>query len=298
MKKTNKIIIASIVVAVLLLGIGYAAITNVTLNIGGTLQSDPNQANFVVKFDGETTPTVSNEEKVTATITDNTNARFDVTGLETVGETVTALYTVVNDSDNLSADLSVATTNTNQEYFTVKAQLGKTSLTAKDTTTVLVTATLTKAPITDSESATVNVAITGYPVQPGEEGTSGFANGTSQSPEGNVESGNDPEEDVELMSATLASVTNANIGDYIDLGNNIVGTEETTDDWRIFYAEDTDLDGTTDKVYAILADYLPNSTGYAKTAGLTTTGLYGANSQKDRDDLVSILTTTSKCLSI
>ena len=65
------------------------------------------------------------------------------------------------------------------------------------------------------------------------------------------------------VQTTLASVTDANIGDYIDLGNNVVGTSATTDDWRIFYKEGN-------IVYVILADYLPNSTGYATAAGLKT----------------------------
>ena len=53
--------------------------------------------------------------------------------------------------------------------------------------------------------------------------------------------------------STLASleISNANIGEYIDLGNNVVKTDETTDDWRILYVDETN-------VYAILADYLPN----------------------------------------
>ena len=54
---------------------------------------------------------------------------------------------------------------------------------------------------------------------------------------------------------TLASlkISNANIGEYIDLGNNVINTDATTDDWRILY-----VDETTNKVHVILADYLPN----------------------------------------
>ena len=58
---------------------------------------------------------------------------------------------------------------------------------------------------------------------------------------------------------TLVSlgISNENIGDYIDLGNDVINTEKTkgvtTDDWRILY-----VDETTNKVHVILADYLPN----------------------------------------
>ena len=54
-----------------------------------------------------------------------------------------------------------------------------------------------------------------------------------------------------------------NYGDYIDLGQNVVGTSATTDDWRILY---NDKSG---HVYAILADYLPNETRIAKNARIT-----------------------------
>jgi hypothetical protein len=184
MKKTTKIIIVSIVAAILLLGIGYAAITNITLNIGGTLEADPNQANFDVGFDLDTTPTVSNASKVTATLTDKLNATIEVKDLTVVGESATATYTVKNASADLSADLAVATTNDNEEHFTIKAEIGKTSLTPGDSTTVIVTATLTKAPITESVEANVTATLTAIPVQPGEEGTGGSNTPEQEEPDG------------------------------------------------------------------------------------------------------------------
>ena len=246
MSKTSKIVIAVMVLAVILLGIGYAAIQNVTLNITGTVAADPSQANFKVQFSGE--PTVSDSDKVTAAVTDNLNATMNVAGLTTKGDVETATYTVQNASEELSADLSVATINSNTEYFTIKSELAKTSLTAGEATTLTVAVELTKTPSKEVTS-TIGVRLTAMPVEPGEEGTSEGINGSSQSPQ-----------------LTLASVTNSNIGDYIDLGNNIVGDATTTDDWRILY-----VDEDTDTVYAILADYLPNSTGYAANAGLETT---------------------------
>ena len=54
---------------------------------------------------------------------------------------------------------------------------------------------------------------------------------------------------------TLASlgISNENIGEYIDLGNNVIKTDATTDDWRILYVDETN------NVHVILADYLPNA---------------------------------------
>ena len=187
MKKSNKIIMTVVIVAVLLLGIGYAAIQNITLNIAGTASADPSQANFKVMFSG--TPTVSDDTYVTAAITDDTNATVNVEGLTKKGDIVTATYTVQNASTDLSADLGVSTTNSNTEYFTLSSEIAQTSLVAGEATNLTVTVELTKTPITDSVSTTIGVQLEAMPVQPGEEGTSEGINGSSQTPNGTNEYG-------------------------------------------------------------------------------------------------------------
>ena len=267
MKKTTKVIIIAILVAVLLLGIGYAAIQNITLNIAGKATADPSQSNFKVMFTG--TPEVSDSTYVTAGITDDTNATINVRGLTTKGQIVSATYIVQNVSTDLSADLGLVTTNSNTEYFTISSELAKTSLVAGEATTVTVTAELIKIPIQEAVSSTVGVQITAAPVQPGEEGTSNTENDNSQQTPG----------------TTLALVTNDNIGEYIDLGNNVIGSESTLDDWRILYK-----DGNT--VYAILADYLPASQVPAVSVGLNTDVTeypYSVWSYDTRDTLINEL---------
>lgn len=90
--------------------------------------------------------------------------------------------------------------------------------------------------------------------------------------------------DVNANNVALAEITNDNIGNYIDLGNDILGTGSTSNNWRILYVEN-------DRVYAILADYLPNSTGYAEDAGLDTYGKYGVYSSNSSKKLIERLTT-------
>ena len=74
---------------------------------------------------------------VNSTVND-INATISVNGLTQKGQIVSAEYTVQNVSTDISADLSVATTNSNTEYFTLKSELAKTSLTAGEATTVKV----------------------------------------------------------------------------------------------------------------------------------------------------------------
>ena len=89
------------------------------------------------------------------------------------------------------------------------------------------------------------------------------------------------------ITSSSLGISNDNIGDYIDLGNDPLKKGNTSENWRILY-----VDGEI--VYAILADYLPNSTGYAKEAGLNTGNfIYTVWSDIDRNTLINGLTTSN-----
>ena len=96
---------------------------------------------------------------------------------------------------------------------------------------------------------------------------------------------------------TLASlkISNANIGDYIDLGNDVINTDATkgvtTDDWRILY-----VDETTNKVHVILADYLPNEK-IPEGTNISKKG-YSVWSNNNRDELLNYLKDTTKWSSL
>ena len=68
-------------------------------------------------------------------------------------------------------------------------------------------------------------------------------------------------------TSSVKKLTDSNIGEYVDLGNDPLGIGDTSKNWRVFYTQ-------YNKVYLILADYLPNSTGYAAAAGLQTKDTY------------------------
>jgi type II secretory pathway pseudopilin PulG len=93
----------------------------------------------------------------------------------------------------------------------------------------------------------------------------------------------------EIKPQALSTLTKDNYGDYIDLGQNVVGTSSTTDDWRILY---NDKNG---HVYAILADYLPNTDAAVTASGLHVVDntTYNVNSSTNRDDLLSKLNSTT-----
>ena len=142
MIKRSSVLLVVIVALVMVLGLGFAAITSTQLGIKGNVTATPDQANFIVKFLSETQ--VSDPGKATAEVTGDTTATINVQGLTAKGETATATYTVKNISADLSADLLLETTNNNEEYFKITAELGNESLVAGEETTAKVTVELIK----------------------------------------------------------------------------------------------------------------------------------------------------------
>ena len=177
MRRTNSKIIGGILlVAILLVAVGYAAITKVGLNIDGTAKSEGNPDNFKVELIGE--PQTSGDGTTTATINtaDKTQGTMNVSGLNAKGQTAIATYTVKNQSADLSADLTAEATSTNDEYFEVQCSLEKTTLKAQEQTTMTVKVKLLKTPIDETKenlSTEIGVNIDAEPKQPGEENNGG-----------------------------------------------------------------------------------------------------------------------------
>ena len=185
MRRNTKIVGGILLVAILLVAVGYAAITNVTLNIKGTTKSEGNPDNFKVELIGE--PQTSGDGTTTATINtaDKTQGTMNVSGLNAKGQTAIATYTVKNQSADLSADLTAKATSTNDEYFEVQCSLDKTTLKAQEQTTMTVKVKLLKTPIDETKEnllTEIGVNITAEPKQPGEEINGGATTVTSQKP--------------------------------------------------------------------------------------------------------------------
>ena len=178
MGKNTKIVGGVLLVAIILVAVAYAAITNVELNINGVGNAQAKQENFKVEFIG--TPSTSGKGTTTATIneSDKTKGTVNVTGLTAKGDEATATYTVKNQSSDISADLTAEATSSNQIYFEVICSLEKTTLKAQEETTLKVTVRLLKTPIDETKEdlkSNIGVSIKAEPKQPGEE-----ANGSSE----------------------------------------------------------------------------------------------------------------------
>ena len=176
MGKNTKIVGGILLVAIILVAVAYAAITNVELNINGVGNAQAKQENFKVEFIG--TPSTSGKGTTTATIneSDKTKGTVNVTGLTAKGDEAVATYTVKNQSSDISADLTAEATSSNQTYFEVICSLEKTTLKAQEETTLKVTVRLLKTPIDETKedlNSDIDVTLTAEPKQPGEETNGG-----------------------------------------------------------------------------------------------------------------------------
>lgn len=165
MSKTSKILIGAIIITMLIVGVGYAAITQVNLSVIGSATADPSSDNFKVKFTGTTN--VSDSTKVTAKTADDLTATLSVTGLEKVGDSVTATYEIENSSlADIKANLTAnVTQNTDSTKFTVTPTLTKSTIAPNEKTELTIRVDLIAISITGENNSTITVQVDAEPVQ-------------------------------------------------------------------------------------------------------------------------------------
>ena len=192
-RKEGKLFLG-ILVAILVLGIGYAAVTGINLYINGTAtaKASGEQSDFNVHFDNlieegnyitysETAETDSfvqtfvNAKNVTAASTttdkgasiavanDQLSATVSVSNMTTIGDTVTLVIPVINESDGIKANLAASIVNNNEEYFNVTAVTGTDKLNSGATTTVTVTVSVTDVPQVNDVNGTFTVTLAATP---------------------------------------------------------------------------------------------------------------------------------------
>lgn len=112
MKKQKKLVLIVILIAVLLMGIGYAALSNVTLTINGTASAVADNENFKVYFTGESTP--STTSNVTTTVTaKSVTADVEFSGLTKKDDEEYVIFEIENGSNDVDAK-SVTVTLTSE----------------------------------------------------------------------------------------------------------------------------------------------------------------------------------------
>ena len=175
MKKRKTFIGMALVLAILILGVGYAAINTVNLNVNGTANVTAN-ADFKVVFDRADTIEVTGgvQGDTAAQYTGELTATMTVS-LDSSHTEQTAVYKIDNNSSELSATLVASVTNEDaslNKYVTVETQLYAdedctqelNGPVAKDESAYLkVTATLVNNPAQDVQGKTFTVTVTANP---------------------------------------------------------------------------------------------------------------------------------------
>ena len=179
MKNRRRIIVAFMLCAVMLLGIGYAALTD-TLTIIGNAHIDIDTANktfdekiyFSAAEATSTTGSGTTDDVASFTADD---ATFTANKLATVGQKSVFTFTITNDS-NVDALISVNDTklsgdtnpsNSNADKFTVEYTYPNGMEITKNGGTITVVVTVTvKEPVTTATSATFGIELTATSVDP------------------------------------------------------------------------------------------------------------------------------------
>ena len=152
MKNRKTVVVAFLLCAVLLLGVGYAALTD-TLDITGSADVNQSAAEEAFNEDIYFSAAVANETGNTASVNadNNDKASFTAATLKGKGDKVTFTFTIKNDGDvaaEVTPKLNATLGNTNPEYFSVTSDwAGETkTLDAQSQLTYTVTVELLKTP--------------------------------------------------------------------------------------------------------------------------------------------------------
>ncbi len=170
MKKRNLVFI--VLLAILLLGVGYAVVSSVTLTVDTTnttvtMTADP--SNFDVQFINGASHS-GNGMFSAGTITNNGHTTtFTITGFSKSGDSAVVTLPFQNKSTTLKASLANATVSvSNTEYFSISAtSLAGTTLDELGGTTdsgnLVLTITAIKTPVSTDETTTVTASLVASP---------------------------------------------------------------------------------------------------------------------------------------
>ena len=150
-----------VLIAIVVLGIGYASISAINLIINGNATASVDQNNFKVYFVTSNITTGTGTASIDEN--DNTIAYFDMFGLTKKGDYAIATYVVRNDSNSVNADLSLIVNTNNNEYFKVSEQIEKDFIMPGEETLVTLKVEMIKTPISSIETVNVSARIKAYP---------------------------------------------------------------------------------------------------------------------------------------
>lgn len=171
MRNRKTVVVAFLLVAVMLLGVGYAALTDV-LDITGSADVNQSAAEEAFNEDIYFTAAVANQTGNTASVNADNNDKASCTAntLKGKDDTATFTFTIKNDGDLDAIITPSISSNTNAAYFAISSDWAgqAKTLNAGKTLTYTVTVKLTETPTqTISGSFIIELtAVSGDPATP------------------------------------------------------------------------------------------------------------------------------------
>ena len=167
MRKEKTILSLVIILFMILLilcatGIGYAAQNDNIIEKDEYEYFSWYRTDFNVVFSGK--PTYRGNGLAEVEITGPRTATINITELDNVGDSVTAIFTLENKSDCLYADINAEITNTNTEYFNVTSRLTEKKISPKNgKINIEINVKLIKLPIYKEEKSSICINFFAYP---------------------------------------------------------------------------------------------------------------------------------------
>ena len=165
MKNRRNVVLAFLLIAAMVLGVGYAAVTD-TLYINGTVDVNQSAAEDAFNNDIYFSAAAANQEGNTASVNadNNDKASFTINTFKGKGDVATFTFTIKNNGDldaTVTPAIAATNGNTNTEYFAVTSDWAGASktLAAGQEITYTVTVTMLKTP-TDTISGEFNIVLT------------------------------------------------------------------------------------------------------------------------------------------
>lgn len=118
LNKQKKITLIVIIIAVLLMGIGYAVISNITLTVNGKASATVDSENFKVYYTGVSSKKTEENAEVTVT-SGSTTATVNFTGLTTKDDEEYVILEIENGSNGIDAS-SINVTASGQDNTVIK----------------------------------------------------------------------------------------------------------------------------------------------------------------------------------
>lgn len=179
MKRQNKIIVAVIFIVILLVGIGYASLSNNILSINGKVLVSAEQENFKVYYTGEVPKSYASENYITIEaepVAQAQNATVNILGLSKKGDSGYTILEIENGSNDIDAEITVKAEIEESEMFKVDiimcnkegTEINNFFVASGEKTYVKVFAELLKTP-TSVMKTTISATITAVPKDTAEE---------------------------------------------------------------------------------------------------------------------------------